>query len=79
MATTKRCYVVELCEKAIARCKTHELYNNNGDWKAVAQAQNRAMYGKCKKTWQVLMDNTRNYGANGADNNMKMCQQLLVS
>ena len=28
---------VELCKKAIALCKMYGLYNNNGDWKAMAQ------------------------------------------
>ena len=40
-----RALLVELCKKVIAFCKTYELYNDNGDWKAVAQAQQRAMYG----------------------------------
>ena len=46
--------LVELCEKAITLCKTYVLYNDTGDWKAVAQPKHRVMYGKCKKTWQEL-------------------------
>ena len=42
----------------------------------MAQIQHRAMYGKCKKTWQELMDNTLNYGMNGADKHKRICQQL---
>ena len=38
--------LVELCEKAIALCNTYNLYNDNGDWKTVAQAQYRALYGE---------------------------------
>ena len=68
--------LAELCEKAIALCSTYNLYNNNGDWKAVAQAQYRALYGKCKNTWQELMNNTRNYGTNGADKHKIICQRL---
>ena len=58
----------------IAFCKTYKLYNDNGVEKVVVQAQHRAMYGECKKKWQELMDNTRNYGAHRADNHKKMCQ-----
>ena len=69
--------LVELCKKATALCKTwYWLYNGNGDWKAVAQAQYRVMYGKCKKTWQKLMNDTPNYAANGADKHKIMCQKL---
>ena len=52
------------------------MYNGNGDWKTVAQAQYRALCGKCKNTWQDLMSNTRNYGANGGDKHKRMCQRL---
>ena len=68
--------LVELCEKAITLYKTYNLYDENGDWKAVTQAQHRAMYGECKKTRQELMGNTRNYGMSGANKHKKMCQQL---
>ena len=47
--------LVELCEKSIAICEAYDLYNGNGDWKTVAQAQYRALYGECKNTWQDLM------------------------
>ena len=46
----------QLCEKAITLCKTYGLYNDNGDWKAMAQAQHRAMYGECKNSEPI---NTR--------------------
>ena len=36
--------LVDLCEKAIALCKTYNLYNDNGDWKTMAQAQHCALY-----------------------------------
>ena len=68
--------LVELCEKAIALCNTYNLYNNDGDWKAVAQAQHCALYGKCKNTWQKLMGNTRNCDTNGSDKHKRICQQL---
>ena len=48
----------------------------NGDWKAVTQAQHRVMYGECKETCQVLMENTRNYFTDGADKHKTMCQEL---
>ena len=62
----KGALLVELCEKSIAACEAYDLYNDNGDWKTVAQAQYRALYGKCKNAWQELMNNTRNHGTNGA-------------
>ena len=31
--------LVELCQKAIAICETHTLYNENGDQKALAQVK----------------------------------------
>ena len=68
--------LVGLCEKAIALFKTYDIYNNNGNWKAVAQAQYRALYGECKNTWQGSMDNTRNYGTEGADKHKRICQWL---
>ena len=52
------------------------MYNDNGDWKTVAQAQDRELHGKCKNTWQELMNNTRNYDTNGADKHKRICQQL---
>ena len=47
--------LVELCKKSIAICETYDLYNANGDWKAVAQAQHRAMYStaNAKKHGQI--------------------------
>ena len=68
--------LVELCDKSMAVCKAYDLYNKNGDWRTVAQAQYCALYGKCKDTWQELMNNTRNYGTNGADKHKRICQQL---
>ena len=68
--------LVELCKKSIAICEAYDLYNDNGDWKTVAQAQYRALYGECKNTLQELMNNTRNYGTNGADKHKRICQRL---
>ena len=68
--------LVELCEKSIAICEAYDLYNDNGDWKIVAQAQYRALYGEYKNTWQELMNNTRNYGTNGTNKHKRICQQL---
>ena len=42
----KGALLVKLCEKSIAICKAYNLYNDNGDWKIVAQAQYRALCGK---------------------------------
>ena len=41
--------LVEVCQKSISICKTYNLYNEDGDWKAVAQVQHHAMYGECKE------------------------------
>ena len=71
--------LVELCKKAIAICDTYDLYNANGDWKAVAQAQHRAMYGECKESWSDLVDDIRNWGANGANKHRAMCQKVCQS
>ena len=68
--------LVDLCEKAITLCNTYNLYNDKGDWKAVVQAQHRALYSECKNTWHELMDKTRNYSTNGANKHMRICQQL---
>ena len=68
--------LVELYEKAITLCKMYDLYDNNGDRKAVAQAQHRTLYGECKNTWQGLMGNTHNYGTNRADKHKIICQRL---
>ena len=42
----------------------------------MAQAQHRAMYGECKKIWQEVMNDTRNYGTNGAAKHKRMCKKL---
>ena len=75
----KGALLVELCKKAIGVCQTYELYNEAGDWKAVAQAQHRAMYGECKEAWSDLVDDVRNWGANGANKHKTMCQKICQS
>ena len=66
--------LVKLCEKAITLCKTYNLYNDNSDWKTLAQTQHCALYGKYENTWQELMNNNRNYGTNGANKRKRVCQ-----
>ena len=34
------------------------------------------MYGECKEAWQELMNDTRNWGVNGANKHKKMYQKL---
>jgi len=75
----KQSILLELCQKSISICQTYNLYNENGDWKAVAQAQHRAMYGECKEYWKDLLNDIRDWGANGASKHKRMCQRLCQS
>ena len=71
-----RALLVDLYQKVVAICKTYALYNGNGNWKIVAQAQHHAMYGECKETWQEYMNDTHNWGANEANKHKRTCQKL---
>jgi len=75
----KEALLVKLCKKEIGVCQTYNLYNEAGDWKAVAQAQHRAMYGECEEAWSDLVDDVRNWGANGANKHKAMCQKICQS
>ena len=59
--------------------KTYNVYNEDDDWKDVVQVHHGSMYGKCKETWQELINDVRSWNANGSSKHNTMCQQLCQS
>ena len=64
-----------MLSKSISICKKYNLYNNTGDWKAVAQGASRALTGKCEKEWDKLVDDLNNWNAGGANKHKVLVQK----
>ena len=63
-------------QNSIEHCVICNLYNREGDWRAIVQAQHRALNGEYKDTWADLIGDIRNWGVDGQRKYENMYQKL---
>ena len=76
---SKNALLVKLCEKSIGIFINCNFYNAVGNWQAVAQAQYRVFYGKCKAKRQILINGVHDWSANGSIKHKTLCQNACQS